>query len=67
MFASDFRRLFEVSDIMLQDILEDDLEFIAEKLGSAYLGETKQMPTFPVKGLIWDDKTSRLFFNLTIE
>jgi hypothetical protein len=39
--------------LCLQDMHREDFQFVSDKLGKQYMEEAKEVPTFPVKGLLY--------------
>lgn len=52
--------------LWLQDMHREDFQFVSEKLGKQYMEETKEVPTFPVKGLIYGNQFGRKCVLLTV-
>lgn len=65
-YVEDFA--YNVGDsLWLQDIRRENLMYISEKLGSKkYLGETRDEPSFPVKGMIYSAMNGRRCVNLVV-
>ena len=50
--------------LWLKDIKRYNLVAISKQLGSEYLAETKALPKFPVKGLIYSNLPNELYVNI---
>lgn len=66
-FTSDSKPEAFPGTLWLNDVCREDLVYISETIGQhTYLGETDVIPTFPVHGVIYDNRTGRRFVNLTV-
>ena len=54
-------------DVLINDVMDENLKFIAEKVGTEYLSATTMLPFFPVRGVLWNAKTNRTFVNLVVQ